>query len=90
MFKRLFWLAVGTGLGFGASFWMMRMVRAQMARYSPEKVSADVAGAVRALGRDLRAAVADGREAMREREAELRDALSGDRQTGPGPVRPSR
>ena len=75
MFKRIFWLLVGTGFGFGASFWMMRFVRATVERYTPEKVSADLAGAIRDFGKDLRAAVAEGREAMAEREAELRAEL---------------
>ena len=42
------------------------------ARYAPERVSADLTGAVKGFGTDIRVAVADGRDAMREREAELR------------------
>jgi hypothetical protein len=76
MFRRLFWLVIGAGFGFGASFWMMRFVRETMARYSPERVSGDLAGAVRQLGSDIRAAAAEGREAMAEREAELRAELA--------------
>ena len=72
MFKRIFWLLMGAGFGFGISFWLMRFVRATVERYTPERVSADLAGALRSLGTDIRAAVAEGREAMREREAELR------------------
>ena len=75
MFRRLFWLMVGAGFGFGVSFWLMRFVRDTAARYAPERVSADLADALRGLGGDLRAAVAEGREAMREREAELRDEV---------------
>ncbi|HEX2850866.1 MAG TPA: hypothetical protein VHN98_09945 [Acidimicrobiales bacterium] len=65
----------GVGFGFGMSFWLMRFVRSTMERYTPERVSADLAGAIRDFGKDLRDAVAEGREAMREREAELRDEL---------------
>jgi hypothetical protein len=72
VFRRLFWLVIGAGFGFGVSFWLMRFVRETAARYTPERVSADLADALRSLGGDLRAAVAEGREAMREREAELR------------------
>ena len=79
MFRRLFWLVIGAGFGFGVSFWLMRAVRSTIERYSPDRVSADLAGALRDLGRDLRAAVAEGREAMREREAELRADLEGRR-----------
>jgi hypothetical protein len=72
VFRRLFWLAVGTGLGFGISFWVMRSIRGALDRYRPERVGSDLAGAVRAFGADLRAAAADGRAAMRDREVELR------------------
>lgn len=72
MFKRLFWLIIGAGFGFGVSFWLMRFLRQTIERYSPERVSDDLASALRAFGQDLRAAVADGREAMRETEAQLR------------------
>lgn len=77
MFKRLFWLVMGAGFGFGASFWVMRIVRETVERYTPERVSADLSNAVRGLGADFRAAVAEGREGMREREAELRAQLEG-------------
>ncbi|MEY2432987.1 MAG: hypothetical protein QOC92_2712 [Acidimicrobiaceae bacterium] len=79
MFKRLFWLMIGVGFGFGVSFWVMRFVRDTMQRYTPERVSSDLAGALKGLGDDLRGAVADGRVAMREREAEIRAELASNR-----------
>ena len=88
MFKRLFWLIIGAGFGFGVSFWLMRFVRETVARYTPERVSSDIAGALRQLGQDVRAAVAEGREAMREREAELRAQLE-NRQVAPRLGEPS-
>lgn len=75
MFRRLFWLVIGAGFGFGVAFWLMRFVRSTVERWSPERVSSDLAGALRQFGTDLKDAVADGREAMREREAELRAEL---------------
>ena len=60
MFKRLFWLMVGIGFGFGLSFWLARVVRQTVERYSPERLSSDLGEAVRALGADLRAAVSRG------------------------------
>ena len=81
MFKRLFWLLVGAGFGFGMSFWMMRFVRSTIERYTPEKVSGDLAGAIRSFGSDIRAAAAEGREAMREREAELRQEVESRKQS---------
>ena len=87
MFKRIFWLVVGAGLGFGLSFWLMRFLRSTVDRYRPERVSGDLAAALTQLGKDLRAAVAEGRLAMREREAELRadlEARPGPRSIGGG------
>ena len=80
MFRRLFWLLVGAGFGFGVSFWVMRFVRETIERYSPERVSSDLAGALRNLGADIRAAVAEGRAGMREAEADLRARLEERRQ----------
>ncbi len=77
MFKRLFWLLMGIGFGFGVSFWLMRFVRSTMERYTPERVSTDLAGALKSFGGDLRAAAEEGRAAMREREAELLAELRG-------------
>ena len=76
MFKRLFWLLIGAGFGFGMSFWLARAIRQTVERYTPQRVSNDLTDALRALGKDLRAAAEEGREAMRERETELRDQLS--------------
>ena len=75
MFRRLFWLLVGAGFGFGVSFWLMRFVKQTVERYSPERVSDDLASAIRAFGQDLRAAATEGRLAMQEREEELRAAV---------------
>jgi hypothetical protein len=76
VFKRLFWLIVGASFGFGMSFWMVRTVKETMERYSPERLSGDLAGALRAFGADLRAAAEEGRQAMKEHEAALRAELA--------------
>jgi hypothetical protein len=75
VFKRLLWLVVGAAFGFGVSFWVMRFVRSAVDRWSPERVSADLAGALRQFGTDLRTAVSEGRSAMHEREEEIRADL---------------
>ena len=75
MFKRLFWMMFGVGLGFGLAFWLSRFLKQTAERYAPERVSNDVADGLRRLGSDVRAAVSEGREAMREREAQLRAEL---------------
>jgi hypothetical protein len=75
MFKRLFWLCVGIGLGAGMAYWLQKFVRQTAERYSPERVSNDMANGARKFGGDLRTALSQGREAMRKREAELRAEL---------------
>lgn len=90
MFKRLFWLAVGVGLGFGLSVWLTRALRQTAERYTPESVVNRLADALRDFGADLREAVREGREAMQEREAQLRADLehplpvTGDGRSRPG------
>ena len=86
MFKRIFWLAIGLGLGFGMSFWFMRFLRETVDRYRPERVSQDLAGAISKLGDDLRAAVREGRVAMAEREEELRSEVDAQRSVRRGQV----
>ena len=75
MFKRLFWLCVGIGLGAGLAYWLQKALRQTAERYSPERVSNDLVDGARRLGTDMRKAIEEGREAMRKREAELRAEL---------------
>jgi uncharacterized protein HemX len=75
MFKRLFWLCVGIGLGAGLAYWLQKFLRQTAERYSPERVSNDLADSARRLSTDMRKAIEEGREAMRKREAELRAEL---------------
>jgi gas vesicle protein len=72
MFKRAFWLTTGAGFGFGMSLWVQRTVKRTAARYSPQRFSGELTKTVKGISGDVRAAVQEGREAMREREAALR------------------
>ncbi len=76
MFKRLFWLSLGAIAGSWASYRFNRRVRESIARVMPERVAADVASKVRALGTDLREAAHEGRVTMRAREASLRAEIA--------------
>lgn len=75
MFKRLFWLTTGASLGFFGSFWLTRRIRQTVERLMPERLSADLKVKARSFGTDVKAAVADGRDAMQAREAALRTSL---------------
>ncbi|MGH9280963.1 MAG: hypothetical protein ACRD12_23110 [Acidimicrobiales bacterium] len=68
MFKRLFWLAAGVGVG----LWLQRRMRAQVERYAPEQVAQRASATVRSLGDDVRDAAREGLAAMKEREESLR------------------
>jgi hypothetical protein len=77
--KRVFWLTLGYGAGIGTSWYATRKVKAAARRYTPDGLADRLTGTVSDTSDKLRAALADGRVAMRRREAELR---------GPGrPVR---
>ena len=75
MFRRLYWLCIGVGVGLGSSWWVTRRVKEVAARYMPERIQTDMAKSVRTLGRDVRLSLQDGREAMVQRETELRSNL---------------
>jgi len=83
VFKRLFWLTVGVTLGSSGSFWLMRKVRQTVERFTPQRLTQDVATGARSFGAELRAAVDEGRSGMRQREAELRVGL--ERRQAPPP-----
>jgi hypothetical protein len=72
VFKRMFWLSVGTVLGLGGSLWAQRRFRQQIERYKPDEVTRRAVSTVRGLGADVRDAARQGRDAMREREELLR------------------
>lgn len=72
MFKRLFWLVIGLTMGYGSSFWLMRKVRQVVERLTPERLTQDVVTGAKSVSAELRAALGDGKAAMRDREAELR------------------
>jgi hypothetical protein len=83
--RRLLWFTSGATAGFGSALWIRRRVLRAVDRYAPERVRAETTASVRRWGSDVRQAVADGRSAMREREAELRDELRPGTPIGGGP-----
>jgi hypothetical protein len=79
MLKRLRWIMMGMGVGASASVWAQRRLKLWMKSYAPPEVAARAARrSTEAAGRtagEVRTAFAEGRQAMREREAELRYQL---------------
>ena len=72
MFKRLFWLGIGASLGFGSSWWVTRQVKRKIEQLTPTRLTQGLADKARSVGGDVRAAVADGRQAMHEQDDVLR------------------
>lgn len=84
MFKRIIWMGTGMAVGAGSAFWAKRKVETTVERYLPEQVADRAAATARGLGQTVRAAAVEGREAMRERERELRSQVEARTFTGTG------
>jgi hypothetical protein len=70
--RRLFWVGVGVTAAVMAARWL----RKQRAKYGPANVADRLGEGARDLGRLVAASMAAGREAMAEKEAEIRKSLS--------------
>lgn len=75
MFKRITWLGTGMAIGAGGAFWAKRKVENTVERYLPDQVADRAATQARVVGRTVRAAATEGRDAMRQREQELRSQV---------------
>ena len=75
LIRRLVWFTSGATAGFGGAMWIRRRVRRAVRRYAPDPLQGGATAPIRRLGSGVRDAVAEGRSAMREREAELRAEL---------------
>lgn len=75
MFKRIIWMGTGMAVGAGGAFWAKHKVEATVEKYLPEHVADRAATQAKDLGRTVRAAATEGREAMRQREQELRSQV---------------
>ncbi|QXC61859.1 hypothetical protein KSP35_03235 [Aquihabitans sp. G128] len=94
MFKRIIWMGTGMAVGAGGAFWAKRKVETTVERYLPEQVADRAAATARGLGVTVKAAAVEGREAMRQREQELRSQVEartfvGGRDAAPAPTPPA-
>lgn len=89
MLKRLRWILMGMGVGASGSVWAQRRLKMWMRSYTPPEAAARAAKrGTEAAGRtagEVRTAFAEGRQAMRQREAELRHQID-QRQKQPPPL----
>jgi hypothetical protein len=74
--KRTFWFAAGVASGFGGAVYAYARVREVRGRFAADRLADTVADALVGTARSVRAtvgeAVADGRDAMREAESDIR------------------
>ncbi|MFA5564399.1 MAG: hypothetical protein WC184_00705 [Acidimicrobiia bacterium] len=76
MFKRIFWFFLGAISGALGTVWLLLQLRSSASRFTPEGVATQVEESWRSLSAELAEVVHDGREIMRETEANLRRELS--------------
>jgi hypothetical protein len=79
VFKRATWLTIGFGLGVGTTVAAAREVRKRVDRYQPNAMVDRLTERTISLRDQLLAAVDDGKDAARAREAELRARAPGSR-----------
>jgi hypothetical protein len=72
--KRVTWFAVGAAAGAGGSLYARRKTRQAWEKVQPTNVVKVAAGKAKGAGRSVADAVREGRSAMRDKEAELREA----------------
>lgn len=70
--RRLFWMGVGMAAGASGTVWVERKVRSRLDALQPDHLAVVAGNRARAAGRSVLDAVAEGRGAMLEREAELK------------------
>ncbi|MGZ5352934.1 MAG: hypothetical protein ACXWXK_09255 [Actinomycetota bacterium] len=70
--RRIFWLAVGLGAGVAGAVMTTRFARRQASKVAPAAIAREARGGLMDLARLVSESMAEGREAMREREEELR------------------
>ena len=72
MFRRGFWVALGLGAGATSAVIASRWARKQADRVAPATIAREAKGGLLDLGKLVSESIAEGRQAMEERERELR------------------
>jgi hypothetical protein len=70
--RRLFWLAVGLGAGATSAVLASRWMKRQTKRVAPQTLAREARGGLLDLSKLVAESIQEGREAMTERERELR------------------
>lgn len=83
MFRRSFWIALGLGAGATGAVIASRWARKQAVRVAPATLAREAKGGFLDLGKLVSESIAEGRQAMEQRERELRSQVP-----APGPDEP--
>jgi hypothetical protein len=70
--RRVFWLALGLGAGVAGAVLTMRAARRQARKLAPATLAREARGGLMDLAKLVSESMAEGREAMRDKEEELR------------------
>lgn len=70
--RRIFWLALGVGAGVAGAIMTARFVRRQASKVAPANLAREARGGMMDLARLVSESIAEGRDAMHEKEDELR------------------
>jgi hypothetical protein len=88
MFRRGFWVALGLGAGATSAILASRWARKQADRVAPATIAREAKGGLLDLGKLVSESIAEGRQAMEDRERELKAQLPATDLTDVPPSRP--
>ncbi len=83
MIRRSFWVALGLGAGATSAVLASRWARKQAVRVAPATLAREAKGGFLDLGKLVSESIAEGRQAMDDRERELRGQVPVTRQEDP-------
>lgn len=83
MVRRGFWVALGLGAGATGAVLASRWTKKQAARVAPATLAREAKGGLLDLGKLVSESIAEGRQAMEDRERELRADLPAPTQDEP-------
>ncbi|MGZ5299951.1 MAG: hypothetical protein ACXWYT_07290 [Actinomycetota bacterium] len=75
VFRRGFWVALGLGAGAAGAVIASKWTRKQAARVAPATLVREAKGGLLDFGKLVSESIAEGRQAMEERERELRGQI---------------
>jgi hypothetical protein len=81
--RRGFWVALGLGAGATGAVIASKWARRQAVRVAPATLAREAKGGLLELGKLVSESIAEGRQAMEERERELRGELPASRSDDP-------